>query len=232
MVISIATILAVKIPDQLDPEHYDFFMSKVSPSRRHQVQKYVRRGDAYRSLLGEVLTRAVICTSLRYSNDNIQFQKNEYGKPRLADHEEFSFNVSHSGEFVVLIFGQGLLGIDIEEVKPMDLAIAASFFSGEEQQQLMSREEEQRLDYFYDLWTLKESFIKAVGTGLTRPLNSFTIREELSGEVVLTPEDEKFYFKKYETQKPYKLSACCSKNQLPQTIYGLEAADLYAWLRE
>lgn len=225
-------IFAIKIPDRLDKVYYDFFISKVSTSRQNQIKKYVNLEDAYRSLLGEVLTRAVICKYLNYPNEEIQFEKNEYGKPLLAENHGFSFNVSHSGEFVVIIFGSGLLGIDIEEVTTIDLTIAERFFSWEEHEDLMNKAVEQRLDYFYDLWTLKESFIKALGTGLSRPLNSFSIREKSNGHFTLLSEVEKFYFKKFDIQHTYKLSACSNQNNLPERINYLELKDLHAWLSD
>ena len=87
------------------------------------------------------------------------------------------FNLSHSGRRAVLAITRGRdVGVDIELAeKPRRIAaIAGRFFSVQEAEALLSLPRSQQLDRFYDLWTLKEAYIKACGMGLAIPLHHFS----------------------------------------------------------
>ena len=144
-------IYALQIPRIINHIHYDFLISKISAGKRQQIAKYFRKEDAYRSLLGEVLIRAVLQKERKTPNEDIVFVKNQYGKPSLLGNVDFSFNLSHSGDWVVLICGQGTVGIDVEKIRAIDLNIAERFYSLVEYEDLLSRNESERILYFYDL---------------------------------------------------------------------------------
>ena len=67
-----------------------------------------------------------------------------------------------------------LIGVDIEKIQLIDLKVAQRFFSEKEYEDLIAKTSSERIAYFYDLWTLKESLTKTLGIGLTIPLNSFS----------------------------------------------------------
>nr|ASV46661.1 hypothetical protein [uncultured bacterium] len=88
------------------------------------------------------------------------------------------FNVSHSGEMALYAFARGReLGVDVEEVRRMEdgLHIAERFFSQAEVAVFRSLPEEIRDDAFFNCWTRKEAYIKAVGEGLSFPLHVFDV---------------------------------------------------------
>lgn len=163
---------------------YEVMLNYVSPSKREAAGRFRRPIDAYRSVTGEILARLAITKRWKLSNAELSFYKNEFGKP-LLDHSsiDFHFNVSHSGDWVVCAFGDCLVGIDIELMKPQDLSIAERFFAPVEYNRLMSLAGSRQLTYFYQLWTLKESYIKAVGKGMSIPLDSFSFLIKADGEV-------------------------------------------------
>lgn len=106
------------------------------------------------------------------------------GKPVFPGGEGVCFNISHSGSFVVLAFGERELGVDIECVKRANLKVAERFFTGREYACLMECEEAERADVFCRIWTGKEAVGKAVGCGLSLTPGSFSVLEdrvELSG---------------------------------------------------
>jgi 4'-phosphopantetheinyl transferase len=91
------------------------------------------------------------------------------------------FNASHSGGLALFaITLDREIGVDIEHVRPMrDLeGIAARFFSTRETADLMSLPEDQREEGFFRCWTRKEAYIKAIGDGLSVPLDSFAVSLE------------------------------------------------------
>nr|WP_234447709.1 4'-phosphopantetheinyl transferase superfamily protein [Viridibacillus soli] len=92
-------------------------------------------------------------------NEEIEFQNNFYGKPYLQGFYKLEFNISHSGEWVVCAIDKFSIGVDIEMIKPIEFDIAKCFFTEEEYDDLLTVDSLKRLDYFYDLWTIKESYV-------------------------------------------------------------------------
>jgi 4'-phosphopantetheinyl transferase len=129
-----------------------------------------------------------------------KFSSNEYGRPEiegLVPCTKFSFNISHSGNLATLAFGRGVrLGIDIESFSRCSslLEIAESNFNDREIAELKSHSGENLRIRFFQYWTLKESFLKAVGKGLSLSLKSFAI--EIEG---ISPRDEEIRVTDYDS---------------------------------
>ena len=103
--------------------------------------------------------------------------KNEHGKPRVQSCNDFHFNISHSGHWVVLACGETEVGIDVETIR-MDAQkekITRRFFAQAEQDYVF-REKVGEGVRFFQVWTAKESYLKYLGTGLQKALNSFCVR--------------------------------------------------------
>ena len=96
----------------------------------------------------------------------------EKGKPRLAENGLF-FSLSHTEGLAVCAICDRDLGVDAERNRPYREALAQRFLHEEEQRALRSASDP--ADCFTLLWTLKESYLKALGCGLTRPLRSFCV---------------------------------------------------------
>lgn len=99
----------------------------------------------------------------------IRFTQEEYGKPFLPDHPEIAFNISHSGNKLAVAVGkQCQLGIDIEfwRCKVDFSALVEKCFADVEKRFWHDSPEETKKAVFYEFWTKKESFVKAVGRGI------------------------------------------------------------------
>lgn len=147
-----------------------------------------------------VAARGVLRSLLTQYNevaaDDIQFVYGVRGKPAITGSTRVRFNMAHSGGYACYAFGiERELGIDLEQHRSMpDLeSIAERFFSAQEFQDLLSLPENERLQAFFDCWTRKESFIKAVGDGLFMPLDSFrvTVRPGEPAELLAMPDEQK-----------------------------------------
>ena len=167
----------LKINKNIERDDFDRLLGYVTEKKKERIRLFHRFEDAQRTLLGDILTRYAICNRLRIKNKDLVFGTNNYGKPILLNPHGIYFNISHSGNWVVCaIDDDGPVGVDVEVIKPIDLAIAERFFSSEEYISLINQPEELQLKYFFLIWTLKESYIKAEGKGLSIPLNSFSIK--------------------------------------------------------
>jgi 4'-phosphopantetheinyl transferase, cesP len=97
--------------------------------------------------------------------EEIIISTDKYGKPFVSE-SSICFNVSHSGEFAVIIFDSTSVGVDIEIMKDLDFETILKEFATEfEMQQFYKSSSHQK--FFYQLWTLKESYFKCKGTGIT-----------------------------------------------------------------
>ena len=109
---------------------------------------------------------------------SLRFAFQKQGKPFLKDFSRLQFNLSHSNELAVCGLTLTMpLGIDIEFHKPIEnyLDIAKHYFSKDEISELMCLPQHLHSQGFYNAWTRKESFIKAVGDGLYYPLDKFSV---------------------------------------------------------
>jgi 4'-phosphopantetheinyl transferase len=228
MLMLMPSILAVAVPDDIPSSYMNSLLMVVADERKNKISRYLRQADAYRSLLGELLTRFAVIRHTSLSNERISFTFNSYGKPFLQEDPEFRFNISHSGGWVVLICdrGSGQLGIDVEQIAPIDMKVAERFFSKGEYEGLMLKPEEKRLEHFYCLWTLKESYIKALGKGLAIPLDSFSLMQGEDGDW-RSPQAKAFQFMNLRLDERHILSACTDTGVIPDHASVLTLEDLY-----
>lgn len=171
------------------PETYDNISSllpMVSEERRAKIERLAFPADKMRCLLAEILLRYGLRKEYGFRNENIRFGYGEYGKPYLMEREDICFNLSHSGVWVLCGIGNLPLGVDVELIKEEHADIAERCFSRREYAYLCQQPEDTRKEVFYRLWTLKESYVKAMEKGLHLSFRTFTI-EIASEEIKLLP---------------------------------------------
>ncbi|MEJ7220712.1 4'-phosphopantetheinyl transferase family protein [Staphylococcus gallinarum] len=101
--------------------------------------------------------------------DNIEFSENFFGKPFIRNEENFHFNISYSENVIIIATGKNPLGIDIEKKQKLDNDFKEFFHISEQNIILNSNNKYETLRY----WTLKESYLKFLGLGLSKKLESF-----------------------------------------------------------
>ncbi len=134
-----------------------------------------------------------------------------YGKPFLLSHNGIKFNVSHSGDYVVCAISSTEIGIDVEKIRDINcIQIANRFFTTEENNYLNNTQNRQNIvENFYEIWTLKESLVKAIGTGLSFGLKSFSVIKKNSvKKTIHLKNNNLYYIKNLDFTNNYKLSVC------------------------
>lgn len=223
-------IYTVKSSYRMDSNYFNALIKYLTHEERDTINRYLKWEDGQRGLIGKILIRSLICNSYGFKNDDIYFLENEFGKPYFTGVKDLHFNISHSGEWIVCAIDSNPIGIDVEEINDIDLCIAHRFFTMEEHRDLMELDEKYRLDYFFDLWTLKESYIKAQGKGMSIPLDSFSIRKR-GNDISIKGTDKTFYFKQYEVESNYKLSVCAMNNYFPTDINIMDLKEFIKYSR-
>ena len=221
-------ICCTKINSRLDNIRYLSLLSNVSNSKRTKIKKFIRQKDSERVLVADILARYQICCRTGLMNKEIRFNNNKYGKPYLEKVKNIHFNISHSDKWVVCVTADKPVGIDIEKIKEIDFGIAKRFFSKIEYKELEKRSGKDKLHFFYDLWTLKESYIKAVGKGLSIPLNSFSVRVNRFGATIQgSSAQNRFFLGQFNIDQNYKMAVCFQNDDVLSTLSFLSFHQLY-----
>src|SRR5699024_9745131 len=138
----------------------EYLLRSMNEEKANRIQRYKRR-DQYRSIIGEMIIKKYGVNPNCVSD--VTFEFNKYGKPYLRGIE---FNISHYSNWVVCAISTNKIGIDIEKVIDLDINIVDQYFHPIELNWMKKGTDKERLLKFYQLWTKKESFIKAIGKGM------------------------------------------------------------------
>lgn len=139
-------------------------------------------------------------------------ERDSRGKPYLLEYPEIHINLSHSGRYVACAIGEKPVGVDIEchrSRKKRELVVKK--FHPKEQELYQATAEEKRELLFHELWVLKESFMKAEGSGFRISLNSFYMEEtgRETGRVIQSRDGENYFYKLYRIKDGgFSLGAC------------------------
>ena len=93
--------------------------------------------------------------------------KTDSGKPFFFDKPEYNFNISHSGEHCAVMISDKMCGADIEEIRAFPKKVLKKICTEKETEYIFSLPEDKQEKAMWTLWTLKESYVKAIGKGLS-----------------------------------------------------------------
>lgn len=133
-----------------------------------------------RFIAGRGSLRAILARYLHTDPVQLGFDYGPHGKPVLGSlwsSKGIHFNVSHSQELAVIAVAARPVGVDVEWIRPMKDAahLIERFFSADEKRQWERLPAETQPTAFFHGWTCKEAWLKAVGSGLSFPLNQFCV---------------------------------------------------------
>ncbi|MFP4470823.1 MAG: 4'-phosphopantetheinyl transferase family protein [Bacteroidota bacterium] len=205
----------------------NLILEYLPEASREKINRYKSPVDQQRKMIGEMLVRSVTASKLKLNSHDIHFYYSEKNKPLLLDLDTLHFNISHSGDWVVAAFSEQPVGVDVEKVRKMNSGVARRFFSEEEVAALTRLPLSRQTDLFFELWTCKESYLKAIGTGLTRALNSFTVRHEDHG-IGLYEENRRVnvYLQQFTLDRSHKLAVCGYEDEICRDVRRLFVDDL------
>jgi len=184
--------------------------ARVSAARRAKADRLRAEGPRRLSLAAGLLLADTL-SGLGVAGAMAEDAEDENGKPYLPRCPELHFSLSHSGTRAMCALADRPVGCDIQAVTPRSLRIAERFFTAAEQERIFSQAtEDARLDMFYRIWTLKESFVKCLGLGLELPLDSFTVYPEEDGAIVLIQDADPGGFRLFAPEGPegYRCAVC------------------------
>ncbi|MCI0394240.1 MAG: 4'-phosphopantetheinyl transferase superfamily protein [Chloroflexi bacterium] len=161
-------------PDNL----FDQLARTLSEDERARAARFKFEKDRRAYTIARGVLRALLGRYLGRRPEEVGFIYTPHNKPLLAEASPLSFNLSHSHQLALLAFTlDRLVGVDVEYVRAMPDAagLAERFFSPAEYAAWRAVPAEQQPLAFFNCWTRKEAFVKALGEGLTHPLDQFDV---------------------------------------------------------
>jgi 4'-phosphopantetheinyl transferase len=153
----------------------------LSDEERRRAERFVFDRDRRRFTVARAGLRRLLAARLNMPAKSVKLVYGTNGKPALGPQSTDSglrFNLSHSEDVAVYAFAHHReIGIDVELVRRLPDAdsLAARFFSRRENEAYLAVDTSARPLAFFNCWTRKEAFIKAVGDGLSHPLDTFDV---------------------------------------------------------
>lgn len=191
-----------------DSELYGAAYAAAGEERRKKADRCRLTADKKRSLgAGLVLNKAL--RDYGIDNSVSGFITGEYGKLYLTGVNSPYFSLSHSGNWVLCAVSPFECGCDIEKINKIDINIAKRFFCPDEYRAIEEIPDDSgKAEMFFRFWTLKESYIKATGLGMSQSLCEFNII--LTGDKpVLQSENQSAYsFAEFDGINGYKVALC------------------------
>jgi 4'-phosphopantetheinyl transferase len=178
----------VKIDDLADDLHIWYFSLDceradisnldrlLSDAERQRVGRLVNRELQNKQIVVRSSVRSILSEYLNLAPLQVEFTIGGHGKPALLN-REFEFNLSHAHNLAVLaVCAHYPVGVDLEYVRPIAAAdLVARFFAPVEQAAFDRLPETAKVNGFFHAWTQKEAYLKAMGTGLSTPLDRIVV---------------------------------------------------------
>ncbi|WP_113925698.1 4'-phosphopantetheinyl transferase family protein [Cognataquiflexum aquatile] len=168
-------------------------------------ERFVREQDKYSFLVSSVMKKILCGHYLGREPKSVEFEVNEFNKPKIRNQENIHFNTSHSGDWLVFIFSNNPCGIDIEGINPdfdYKSILEMSFHPDEID---FIQKSNQPVNQFFKIWTIKESILKAEGTGLMDNLNELNTLQDFTK---LPSNTDTWYTKSLLIEEDYWCSLC------------------------
>ena len=160
---------------------FQMLSQTLSPDERMRAERFHFDQDSRCFIASRGILRTILGWYLSVKPDQLQFCYGRYGKPALSDtfgKETIRFNLSKSDGVALFAFTRNReIGVDIEcvrDISEMD-DIAERFFSVKENDVFRALPKSKRKEAFFYCWTRKEAFVKAIGNGLSYPLDKFEV---------------------------------------------------------
>ncbi len=139
----------------------------LSPGRRAKLAILKTEADRCRCRsAGAALDAALRTVGLREQDASIAY--GEHGKPYLAEHPQWHFSLSHSGEWAVCVLSDAPVGVDVEQLRPIEAAaLAKRWLPASQAETVKNSPIAEQTERFFWQWTRRESLLKAQGVGLS-----------------------------------------------------------------
>lgn len=168
----------------------DAALGKISRQRREQAVKFKHElGQRLCVLAYQLLKQGL--SEVYGIEENPVFEYNEHGKPSIIGHPEICFNLSHCKEAAICAISDQPVGVDVESVRSFNESLVRYTMNEDEIRQIESSEDQAVA--FIRLWTMKESAMKLIGTGISNDMKHVLQQEGLNFETFVDAQSRFVY---------------------------------------
>lgn len=218
----IRIFMADTLPLQ-NPQRLDGYLKRITLERREKILRMKSIQAQALSIGAEMLLKKAVFKSFGI-NKALDIKMGCQGKPSFINDPEIHFNLSHSGNYVVCALAGDDVGVDLQKMKEPNLELARRYFAEEEVKWLFELPVEKQKRGFFDLWAIKESYMKYTGKGFALPMKDFSvrIRGELpeNSELSIYEGEKKIavFLKKYKCPEEYNLWCCSGSSNFEEVL--------------
>lgn len=212
---NIITVLLLKTPEINITTFVKDGLSILSPEELDRYHQFYFEKDRLLYLSAHFLLRRALSSYSDLLPQQWLFKRGQFGKPFIANpgYEHLHFNLSHTDGLAACAIGTtSHLGIDVERYDRVrdPVSVSTHFFTKREQKYILCDDELVQRKRFTTLWTVKESYIKLKGGGLSIPLDSFSVEVKEHNQIQIKHLDE-----------DVELQETCIYSFKPTTIHDL-----------
>lgn len=160
--------------DSIDDGTLALAFEAMSDERKQETLSIIPENKRRQKIAADILCRQMLAESDGIGPADIVIKKSSDGKP-YAENSSYKFSISHCGNLVVCAVSKNEIGVDIEKIRNVRLKMADKFACENEIAYIG-----EKLERFFEIWTLKEAFFKCKGTGLGSDIKSvcFDVTDE------------------------------------------------------
>ena len=212
-------------------------LALLSPEERAKADRFMFPHDRDCYVAAHALVRATLADFFNRAPQDWVFVTNAWGKPRINASDasaRLCFNLSHTrGWVAVAVALDREVGVDVEGVAPdrADEEVARQLFAPAEFAAFQEEPQGARAAVFFDFWTLKEAYIKAVGLGVALPLRDFAFTRlplRISFAPTLDDTPSRWLFRRFRPAPDIAMALAARRGQGAEPVVNLRQVDLGA----
>jgi 4'-phosphopantetheinyl transferase len=191
---SLVEVRYLPLPDPLPAGQLAKWLELLSADERQRAERFGGEADRICYVAAHALLREALSLRADVPPERWAFRNGPHGKPEISGAEEslgLAVSLSHTKGFAVCaVADRGQVGVDVEHARRKPpLRISETCFAPAERRALDGLPESDRPGRFFEYWTLKEALLKAIGLGLTYPLDRLSFELGAEGPRIHLPED-------------------------------------------
>lgn len=159
--------------DSFSQSDFEHSVSLMTAKRKERIERITHKDTLLSTVFGEWTAKNALSEYCDIPIEKIVFYYTEFGKPYIKE-LPIHFNISHSGNWIVVAIDDAPIGIDIEVLRPIDLCIHKRLCTESDMQYLFgdkvffdNTNDPDTIRRFFEIWTAKEAYFKKIGTGIT-----------------------------------------------------------------
>jgi len=212
-------------------------LALLSAEERAKADRFAFADDRDGFVAAHALLRATLSDYFARPPQDWTFVTGAWGKPRVEASDasaRLCFNLSHTrGHVAVAVALDREVGVDVERVSPSraDEEVARQLFAPAEFADFQEEPEAGRAEAFFDYWTLKEAYIKAVGRGVALPLKDFAFtRDPLRISFAPTLEDtpSRWLFRRFRPEPDVAMALAARRGPGAEPLVNLRQVEMGA----